>query len=98
MRTPGCWQTCSPEHLPGVRYRRPQASFLAWLDCRDLGLGADPAAAFLSAGRVALSPGPDFGSQGSGFARLNIGTSPELLAEAIRRMAAALPGNRAAPG
>lgn len=86
------------QYLPGVRYRRPQASFLAWLDCRDLGLGADPAAAFLSAGRVALSPGPDFGSQGSGFARLNIGTSPELLAEAIRRMAAALPGNRAAPG
>jgi cysteine-S-conjugate beta-lyase len=79
--------------LPAVRYRRPQASFLAWLDCRDLGLGADPAAAFLSAGRVALSPGPDFGSQGSGFARLNIGTSPELLAEAVRRMAAALPGN-----
>lgn len=79
-------------YLPGVRYQRPQASFLAWLDCRDLGLGADPAAAFLSAGRVALSPGPDFGTQGSGFARLNIGTSPELLAEAVRRMAAALPG------
>lgn len=83
-------------YLPGVGYRRPQASFLAWLDCRDLGLGADPAAAFLSAGRVALSPGPDFGSQGSGFARLNIGTSPELLEEAFRRMAAALPGNRGA--
>jgi cysteine-S-conjugate beta-lyase len=80
------------QYLPGVRYQRPQASFLAWLDCRDLGLGADPAAAFLAAGRVALSPGPDFGTQGSGFARLNIGTSPELLAEAVRRMAAALPG------
>jgi len=85
-------------HLPGVRYRRPQASFLAWLDCRDLGLGADPAAAFLTEGRVALSPGPDFGSQGSGFARLNIGTSPELLGEAVRRIAAALPGNPATQG
>jgi cysteine-S-conjugate beta-lyase len=85
-------------YLPGVRYRRPQASFLAWLDCSDIGLGADPAAAFLAAGRVALSPGPDFGSQGSGFARLNIGTSPELLAEAVRRMAAALPGEGAARG
>jgi cystathionine beta-lyase len=80
------------KYLPAVRYQRPQASFLAWLDCRDLGFGADPAAAFLAAGRVALSPGPDFGTQGSGFARLNIGTSPELLAEAVRRMAAALPG------
>jgi cysteine-S-conjugate beta-lyase len=78
-------------HLPGVRYRRPQASFLAWLDCRSLGLGDDPAAAFLEAGSVALSPGRDFGSQGSGFARLNVGTSPELMAEAVRRMAAAVP-------
>jgi cysteine-S-conjugate beta-lyase len=85
-------------YLPGVRYRRPQASFLAWLDCRDIGLGADPAAAFLAAGRVALSPGPDFGSPGSGFARLNIGTSPDLMAEAVRRMAAALPGERAGRG
>lgn len=77
------------EHLPGVAYAPPEASFLAWLDCRELGLGDDPAAAFLTRGRVALSPGPDFGAQGHGFARLNIGTSPELITEAVRRMAAA---------
>jgi cysteine-S-conjugate beta-lyase len=75
--------------LPAARYSEPQASFLAWIDCRDLHLGDDPAATFLSRGRVALSPGPDFGSQGRGFARLNIGTSPELVTEAVRRMAAA---------
>jgi cysteine-S-conjugate beta-lyase len=74
--------------LPAARYREPQASFLAWIDCRELALGDDPAAQFLSRGRVALSPGPDFGSQGRGFARLNIGTSPELIAEAVTRMAA----------
>ena len=84
------------EQLPAVNYSRPQASFLAWLDCRDLGLGRDPAAAFLTAGRVALSPGHDFGVQGDGFARLNIGTSPELVAEVVRRMAAAVTGHRAA--
>jgi cystathionine beta-lyase len=78
------------QQLPAVRYRPPQASFLAWLDCRALGLGNDPAAAFLERGRVALSPGPDFGSQGAGFARLNMGTSPELLAEVVRRMRTAL--------
>jgi cystathionine beta-lyase len=39
---------------------------------------------------VALSAGPDFGSLGRGFARLNIGTSPELVSEAVRRMAAAV--------
>jgi cystathionine beta-lyase len=78
------------EHLPAARYREPQASFLAWIDCRDLRLGDDPAAAFLTRGRVALSAGPNFGRQGRGFARLNIGTSPELIGEAVRRMAAAV--------
>jgi cystathionine beta-lyase len=79
------------DHLPGVGYVPPEASFLAWLDCRALGLGEDPAEAFLTRGRVALSPGPGFGTPGHGFARLNMGTSPELMAEAVRRMAAAVP-------
>jgi cystathionine beta-lyase len=77
------------KHLPAVGYVPPEASFLAWLDCRRLGLGDDPAAAFLERGRVALSPGPDFGEQGRGYARLNMGTSPDLLAEIVQRMAAA---------
>jgi cystathionine beta-lyase len=77
------------EQLPGIGYRKPEASFLAWLDCRQLGAGDNPAALFLDRGRVALSPGPDFGTQGAGHARLNMGTSPELLAEAVRRIAAA---------
>ena len=80
---------CGYAHLPGVGYAPPQASFLAWLDCRDLGLGDDPSAVFLEQGNVALGHGPDFGTEGHGFARLNMGTSPELLAEAVRRMAAA---------
>jgi cystathionine beta-lyase len=78
------------EHLPAVGYTPPQASFLAWLDCRALGLGDDPAAVFLDRGKVALSPGPNFGREGHGFARLNMGTSPELIEAAVRRMASAL--------
>ncbi len=78
------------ESLPAVGYVPPEASFLTWLDCRRLGLGDDPAAAFLNRGRVALSPGPDFGDQGRGYARLNIGTSPALIGEAVKRMAAAV--------
>jgi cystathionine beta-lyase len=77
------------EHLPAIAYRPPEASFLAWLDCRALGLGNDPAAAFLERGRVALVPGHEFGAPGRGFARLNFGTSEALLTEAVRRMAAA---------
>jgi cystathionine beta-lyase len=76
--------------LPAIGYQQPEASFLAWLDCRRLGLGDDPSAAFLDRGKVALSRGTDFGPQGSGFARLNMGTSPALLTEAVARMAAAV--------
>lgn len=83
--------------LPAVHYVPGAASFLAWLDCRELGLGDDPSQEFLAKGRVALTAGPYFGPQGNGFARLNIGTSPELITEAVRRMAAAIhigPGQR----
>jgi cysteine-S-conjugate beta-lyase len=70
-----------------VTWTPPQATYLAWLDCRALGLGDDPAAAFLDRGRVALSPGPDYGAPGAGFVRLNFGTSPAFVSEAVRRMA-----------
>lgn len=78
------------EHLPGVRMLLPEATYLAWLDCRDLGLGDDPAAVFRSRGRVALSEGPHFGPRGAGCARLNFATSPAILREAVRRMASCL--------
>jgi cysteine-S-conjugate beta-lyase len=78
------------KHLPGVGYTPPEATFLAWLDCSNLGLGDDPAAHFLDRGRVALSAGPEFGPMGRGYARLNFATSPEILTEGVQRMAAAL--------
>ncbi|MEU8285255.1 MalY/PatB family protein [Micromonospora sp. NPDC048905] len=80
------------EHLPAIRYRPGQATYLAWLDCRALGLGDDPAAVFLDRGRVALNSGPAFGSGGDGHVRLNLATAPELITEAVRRMATAVAG------
>src|SRR5215207_9425010 len=76
--------------LPRVVHRPPEASYLSWLDLSAYGLGDDPAQVLLERGRVALEPGPHFGRQGAGFARLNIGTSRSLLTEAVDRMAAAL--------
>ncbi|MCK1820784.1 pyridoxal phosphate-dependent aminotransferase [Streptomyces sp. XM83C] len=78
------------EYLPGVRWTPPQGTYLAWLDCRALGLGDDPAEVFLHRGRIALTSGVPFGSGGAGFTRLNLATSPELITEAVRRMAASL--------
>lgn len=78
------------ERLPGVQFTRPRAGFLAWLDFRALRLGDDPAAVLLSRGRVGLVPGPSFGSPGAGFARLNLACSPEVLSEAVERVALAV--------
>lgn len=76
------------EHLPDVRWVAPEATYLAWLDCRALGLGDDPAAVFRERGRVALGSGPRYDpSGGQGFVRLNFATSPALVEEAVRRMA-----------
>lgn len=78
------------EHLPEVAYEQPRAGYLAWLDFRALGLGPDPADPILERGRLALSPGPQFGPQGAGFARLNLGTSPALVEEAVARICRAV--------
>jgi cystathionine beta-lyase len=75
--------------LPDVGYRVPEGTYLAWLDCRALGLGDDPAAHIREHAKVALSRGLDFGTGGAGHARLNFATSPALLAEAVERMAGA---------
>jgi cystathionine beta-lyase len=73
------------EHLPGVVYRPPSATYLTWLDCTALDLGPNPAETFRERG-VALSAGPDFGPQGEGHARLNIATSPAILEAIVKTM------------
>ena len=75
------------ERLPDAGYLRPEAGYLAWLDFSAYELGADPAAALLQRGRIALSPGPQFGTGGERHARLNFATSPEILTEAVERIA-----------
>lgn len=76
--------------LPEVAYTPPRAGYLAWLDLRAFDLGDDPCEALLERGRVALNPGPAFGPQGAGHARLNIGTSPALVEEAVKRIGKAV--------
>lgn len=76
--------------LPTVRMLHPEATYLAWLDFRGTPLADDPAGLLLDRARVALSPGPSFGETGEGWARLNFATSPDILREAIRRIASCL--------
>ncbi|WP_426168614.1 MalY/PatB family protein [Microbacterium sp. DWRC1-3] len=74
--------------LPGARYRLPDAGYLAWIDLSAMGWGDNPARRILKDAKVALHFGPAFGAEGAGHVRLNFGTSPEILTEAIERIAA----------
>ncbi len=76
--------------LPQVVIHPSSATYLAWLDCRLLGLGDDPAAQFVARGRVALSSGLAYDPTAVGFARFNYATSPEVITEAVSRMRVAV--------
>ena len=78
------------EKLPTVRYHIPQNSYLAWLDLESLHLGADPSVILIEKGRVAFNPGHAFGKQCDQYVRLNFATSPEIITEAIDRIARAV--------
>ncbi len=85
-RTVAAW---AAEHE--IRHHVPEATFLAWLDCRhlDLGDGLTPQQHFLDRARVALSQGADFGEGGKGHVRLNFATSEEVLDEILSRLSGA---------
>ena len=91
------------DRMPELQCRAPQGTYLAWIDCRALGLHDEgsagpgvvselegPARYFLDQARVALSSGHVFGTGGSGHVRLNFATSQANLLEGLERMATAL--------
>ncbi len=78
------------EHLPKIKCQKPDATYLLWLDFRELGLSDEELQKFcLQEGNIALDVGAWFGGDGSGFMRLNIGCSRSLLKQGLDRLAAA---------
>lgn len=76
-------------NLPGVRVHRPEATYLAWLDCSALPWADDPREAFRRAG-VEVSAGTAFGPGGEGHVRLNFATSSRVIATIVGTMAGAV--------
>jgi cystathionine beta-lyase len=83
--------------IPDLRVLPPEGTYMAWLDCRELGLPADPFNFFLEHARVALTGGKEFGAPGKGFVRINFATSRAILLEILERMAAAVEKRGAEP-
>ncbi len=81
---------CAAE-IPGIKPYRPEASFLVWLDCTGLGLDHDALQdLFVKKAGLLLNDGEMFGPGGEGHMRLNVGEPHTVLAEAMRRLKAAV--------
>ena len=76
--------------LPGMRVTVPEATYLAWLDCRETGIEGNPHHFFLEHAKVALNDGELFGPGGEGFVRLNFGCTRATLGQALNQMREAL--------
>ncbi len=77
--------------LPQAGYAPAEGTYLAWVDCTELGL-ANAARDFLERGRVAFSPGANFGVAHRQWVRINLACSPDLVVEGVARMAATVNG------
>lgn len=78
--------------IPGIHQYKPEATYLYWLDCRDLDLPTEtPQAFFLDRAKVGLNDGGMFGEAGKTAVRLNFATSEEVLRQVLERMAEVVP-------
>ncbi|MGB8644326.1 MAG: PatB family C-S lyase [Anaerolineae bacterium] len=78
------------ENMPHIATTAPEATYLAWLDCRETKIEENPYTFFMREAKVALGNGQTFGQGGEGFVRLNFGCPQAQLMEALERMRNAL--------
>jgi len=74
------------QHLPQVRYRPPDGTYLAWLDCTAMDLPGSPGALVTERAQVTVIDGPAFGDGGPGAFRLNFATPQPILTEMVERV------------
>lgn len=73
--------------MPRIKCQKPDATYLLWLDCRELGLNDDELEDFfLKEGGTALDAGRWFGTGGCGFMRINIGCARSVLHQALDQL------------
>lgn len=76
--------------IPGVRSLPLQSTYLAWVDFSGTGMAFDEIAARIrDVAKIAVSPGPSFGSGGALFQRINLATQRARVEEAVARLQAA---------
>ena len=79
------------ERLPKAKMDHPEGTYIFWIDFRGYGFNSETLMDFLvNEAKVALNNGSNFGTEGEGFARINIGTNRAQLKEGLERIAGAL--------
>jgi cysteine-S-conjugate beta-lyase len=79
------------KNIPQIKMAVPEATYLLWLDCRDLGMSDSQLRDFfVKQCKVGMNPGIVFGEVGGGFMRMNIGTQHIKIQEALERIKTAL--------
>lgn len=79
------------KNIPQIKVIRPEATFLLWLDCRELGLSQrELVNLFVNKAKLALNDGTVFGKEGEGFMRLNVGTPLPNIEKALQNLKAAI--------
>ncbi len=77
-------------HLPKIKAILPQASFLIWLDCKELGLSQEELVSFfVNEAKLALNNGTMFCDGGEGYMRINVGTQRHKLEQALTQLSRA---------
>lgn len=72
------------KNIPAIKAYMPQASFLLWLDCRQLNLTQEALVdLFVNGARLALNDGSMFGPGGEGYMRMNIGCPRSVIEKAM---------------
>lgn len=74
-------------NIPQIKVIRPEATYLAWLDCTELPVPAEKLKEFfVNKAGVGLNDGITFGEEGHGFQRLNFACSRSVLEEGLERI------------
>jgi len=74
-------------HIPGIKLIEPEGTYLAWLDCNELGISAGKLDETLThKGKLWLSSGTSFGKGGKGFQRVNVACPRSVLRNALERL------------
>lgn len=82
-------------NIPQIKAIIPQASFLIWLDCKELKLSQeDLVSLFVNDAKLALNDGTMFGAGGEGFMRMNVGTSQTIIEKALDNLKKAVTGKQ----